>query len=76
MPGVDSRKRIMPGAWTTLEQDFRKHPPSYIVVTESGRSGDYPVQNFPILAKLLAEHYLPIARTNDGMIYRVDGSFR
>jgi 4-amino-4-deoxy-L-arabinose transferase-like glycosyltransferase len=76
VPGIDSRKRIMPGAWTTLEQDFRKHPPSYIVVTESGRSGDYPVQNFPVLAKLLAERYLPIARTGDGMIYRLDCSFR
>ena len=76
VPGIDSRERIMPEAWATLEQDFRKHPPSYIVDTEFGRSGDYPVQNFPVLAKLLAEHYLPIARTSDGMIYRVDGSFR
>ena len=74
--GIDNRKRITPGAWATLEQDFRKHPPSYIVDAKSGRSGDYPVQNFPVLAKLLAEHYLPIARTNDGMIYRLEGSFR
>src|SRR6266487_1579310 len=74
--GIDTRKRIMPRAWTTLEQDFRKHPPSYIVVTESGRSGNYPVQNFPALAKLLAERYLPIARMSDGMIYRLDGSSR
>ena len=76
VPGIDSRKRIIPGAWATLEQDFGKHPPSYIVDTESGPSGDYPVQNFPVLAKLLAERYLPIARTSDGMIYRLDGSFR
>jgi len=76
VPGIDSRERIIPGAWATLEQDFRKHPPSYIVDTESGPSGDYPVQNFPVLAKLLAERYLPIARTNDGVIYRLDGSFR
>ncbi|PYL58666.1 MAG: hypothetical protein DMF30_01875 [Verrucomicrobia bacterium] len=75
MPGIDSRKRIIPGAWATLEQDFGKHPPSYIVDTESGPSGNYPAQNFPVLAKLLVERYLPIARTSGGMIYRLDGSF-
>jgi hypothetical protein len=29
------------------------------------------VKNFPILAKLLAEHYQPVARTVEGMIYRM-----
>ena len=31
IPGFDTRSRILPGAWTILEQDFARHPPTYIV---------------------------------------------
>jgi 4-amino-4-deoxy-L-arabinose transferase-like glycosyltransferase len=31
LPGLDTKDRIMPGAWATLEEDFAKHPPTYIV---------------------------------------------
>ena len=31
IPGFDTRSRILPGAWSTLEQDFARHPPTYIV---------------------------------------------
>jgi hypothetical protein len=31
----------------------------------------YPVKNFPIPAKLLVEYYQPVARTAEGMIYRM-----
>jgi Dolichyl-phosphate-mannose-protein mannosyltransferase len=72
IPGFDTRSRILPGAWTNLEQDFARHPPTYIVdVQPDPKSAQYPVKNFPILAKLLAERYQPVAHTVDGVIYRM-----
>jgi 4-amino-4-deoxy-L-arabinose transferase-like glycosyltransferase len=72
VPGFDTRSRILPGAWTNLEQDFTRHPPTYIVdVQPDPKSAQFPVKNFPILAKLLAERYQPVAHTADGVIYRI-----
>ncbi len=72
IPGFDTRSRILPGAWTTLEQDFAKHPPTYIVDVQSdSKTVQYPVKNFPILTKLLAERYQPVAHTAEGVIYRM-----
>ena len=72
IPGFDTRSRILPGAWSTLEQDFARHPPTYIVdVQPDPKSAQYPVKNFPILAKLLAERYQPVAHTAEGVIYRM-----
>ncbi len=69
-PGVDTRNRIVPGAWENLQHDFAKHSPTYIVdVQADPKMAPYPVKNFPILAKLLAEHYQPVARTAEGVIY-------
>jgi 4-amino-4-deoxy-L-arabinose transferase-like glycosyltransferase len=72
VPGFDTRYRIRPGAWTVLEQDFEKHPPAYIVDLSSEPDALYPVRDFPILAKLLAQRYQPVARTAEGTIYRRD----
>jgi 4-amino-4-deoxy-L-arabinose transferase-like glycosyltransferase len=69
-PNVDTRDRIVPDAWRTLEEDFRKHPPVYIIDLHSNPGARYPVRDFPILAKLLAEHYAPVTRTAEGLIYR------
>jgi len=72
IPGFDTRSRILPGAWSTLEQDFARHPPTYIVDVQSDpKSAQYPVKNFPILAKLLAEQYQPVAHTAEGVIYQM-----
>src|SRR5881227_525620 len=72
IPGLDTRNRILPGAWTTLEQDFARHPPTYIVdIQPEPKSEQYPVKNFPILAKLLAERYQPVTHTAEGVIYRM-----
>ncbi|HEX4696177.1 MAG TPA: glycosyltransferase family 39 protein [Candidatus Udaeobacter sp.] len=72
IPDLDTRSRILPGAWSTLEQDFARHPPIYIVdVQPDSKSAQYPVKNFPILAKLLAERYEPVAHTAEGVIYRM-----
>jgi len=69
LPDVDTRSRIVPGSWEKLQQDFAKHPPAYIIDLYSGTGALYPVQQFPILAKLLAEHFQPVARTEEGVIY-------
>jgi len=69
LPGVDTRNRILPGSWDKLQQDFAKHPPAYIVDLYSKPGALYPVQQFPILAKLLADHYKPVAQTEEGVIY-------
>jgi 4-amino-4-deoxy-L-arabinose transferase-like glycosyltransferase len=72
IPGFDTRSRILPGAWSTLEQDFARNPPTYIVdVHPDPKSAQYPVKNFPILAKLLAERYQPVAHTAEGVIYQM-----
>jgi 4-amino-4-deoxy-L-arabinose transferase-like glycosyltransferase len=70
VPGLDTRQRIVPGAWTTLEQDFEMHPPAYIVDLSSEPGAQFSVRDFPILAKLLAEQYQPVAHTMEGVIYR------
>jgi hypothetical protein len=71
IPGFDTRSRILPGAWTILEQDFAKHPPTYIVDLYSEPGALYPVRDFPILAKLLAGRYQPVAHTAEGVIYQM-----
>jgi len=71
VPGLDTRSRIRPFAWATLEEDFKKHPPVYIVDLYSEPGALYPVRDFPILAKLLAEQYQPVARTAEGVVYRM-----
>jgi 4-amino-4-deoxy-L-arabinose transferase-like glycosyltransferase len=70
LPDIDTRSRIVPGSWENLQEDFAKHPPAYIIDLYSRPGALYPVQQFPILAKMLAEYYQPVARTEDGMIYR------
>jgi 4-amino-4-deoxy-L-arabinose transferase-like glycosyltransferase len=70
IPGFDTRSRILPGAWTTLERDFEKHPPAYIVDLYSEPDALYPIRDFPILANLLSQRYRPVAHTADGVIYQ------
>jgi hypothetical protein len=72
LTGVDTHDRIVPGAWTKLEQDFERHAPVYIVdVQVPEKNKQYPVRSFPFLAMLLAEKYRPVARTAEGVIYRM-----
>jgi Dolichyl-phosphate-mannose-protein mannosyltransferase len=71
IPGFDTRSRILPGAWTTLQRDFGKHPPTYIVDLYSEPGALYPIRDFSILAKLLAERYQPVAHTAEGVIYQM-----
>ena len=71
LPGVDTHDRILPGAWNNLERDFRKHPPIFIVDEQADPGAQYPIRDFPMLAKLLAAKYREVARTDAGVIYRI-----
>jgi hypothetical protein len=70
MADVDTHDRIVPGAWSNLEQDLNAHPPAFIVDTEMDGRARYPLALFPALARLVAERYRLVARTGDGLIYR------
>lgn len=67
---IDTRARIDPQAWPTLEKDFGEHPPAYIVDLQADPGARYPVQDFPFLAKLLTDQYQLVARVAEGVIYR------
>lgn len=72
IPGLDTSSRILPGAWSTLQRDFVRHPPAYIVDVHPGpNTAEYPVKDFPILAKFLSERYQPVARTAESVIYGI-----
>jgi 4-amino-4-deoxy-L-arabinose transferase-like glycosyltransferase len=72
---IDTRPWIVPGAWDALEEDFAKHPPAYVVdVQVPAKNAHYPVRDFPILSSLLAARYRPVARTAEGVIYRINDS--
>jgi 4-amino-4-deoxy-L-arabinose transferase-like glycosyltransferase len=71
VPGFDNKKWIVPGAWSTLQQDFARHPPAYIVDVQNAGNALYPVRDFPILSGLLAQQYELVARTQEGVIYRM-----
>jgi 4-amino-4-deoxy-L-arabinose transferase-like glycosyltransferase len=74
LPGVDTRRWIVAGAWDNLEKDFSEHPPAYIVDVQADLRQPHPVQDFPILSKLLAEHYRPVAKTAEGVVYQRRGA--
>ena len=76
LAALDTRSRILPSAWSTLEQDFARHPPTYIVDVqpEPEKCALAPVKDFPILAKLLTERYQPVAHTAEGVIYHRNDS--
>ena len=69
LPGVDTSVRIRPGAWANLMTDFARHPPEYIVDVQWNPDVQYPIARFPLLAHLIAEHYEPVLRTPEGVVY-------
>ena len=73
-PPIDTRARVVPGAWDNLRKDFSQHEPTFIVDTEAAPDAIYPVRHFPALAQLLAAEYTPVAQTAEGVIYKRDAS--
>jgi len=74
-PAHDTSGRIVPGSWDNLVADFARHPPRYIVDTDAVRAvPKYLIRKFPILDRLLAQHYRLVHRAPEGLIYaRIDG---
>jgi len=63
-------QHVVPGAWDTLQQDFSKHPPRYIIDAEAALPRTrYPVSRYPVFSALLQREYRPVATTADGVIY-------
>ena len=67
---IDTSSRVQPWAWDRLREDFRAHPPVFIVDTQSVAGAEYPVELFPWLATLLREDYAAVAHVAEGTIYR------
>lgn len=70
LPGVSTRDRIVPGAWSNLATDFAHHPPQFIIDTQSSPGDEYPIHDFPQLANFVANNYRHVAAFPDGTIYR------
>jgi len=52
--------------------ETRRLTQTYIIdVQPDPKRAYYPVKDFPILAKLLAERYQPVAQAAEGVIYRM-----
>jgi len=66
----DDNSNRVPGAWANFQRDIAEHPPVYFVDTESGPGARYPVSKFPLIARLLADHYRQVYRAADGVVYR------
>jgi len=64
----------VPGSWTMLRADLRRHPPLYIIDATPGNDasfGRYPATSVPELARLLEEEYTRerVVRLPDGSDY-------
>jgi 4-amino-4-deoxy-L-arabinose transferase-like glycosyltransferase len=70
LPGVDTRDRIVPGSWRTLQSDLTARPPAFIVDTEVREGSRYPLAAFPFLARLVDDEYRAVATLRTAVIYR------
>jgi hypothetical protein len=70
LPGVDTRDRIVPGSWRTLQRDLTARPPAFIVDTEVREGSRYPLAAFPFLARLVDDEYRAVATLRTAVIYR------
>jgi 4-amino-4-deoxy-L-arabinose transferase-like glycosyltransferase len=68
-PGVDTRDRILSDAWPNLEDDFARHPPQFIVDAQAAPDDRYPIEDFPILSRLIRDRYHLMVRTAEGIVY-------
>ncbi len=63
-------RRIVPGAWDSLQADLAAHPARYIVDAEGvQRHSRYPISRYPWLDSLVARDYRLGVRVPDGIIY-------
>jgi 4-amino-4-deoxy-L-arabinose transferase-like glycosyltransferase len=70
LPGLDTRNRIVPGAWAALASDLDRRPPLYIVDIETGPAARYPMARFPAFRTMVLQRYRPVTTLPQGTIYR------
>jgi hypothetical protein len=80
--GFDRGSGIPPNNWDTtsdvwpeLEADLKAHPPALIIDTASAGWSDfamYPMQNYPVLADLVAGRYHAVATVDGVLIYALN----
>lgn len=70
LPGVSTRNRIVPGAWDNLAADFQRHPPAFILDSQTAPNDTYPIRDFPFMARLVARDYQRVGTFTDGVVYR------
>ncbi len=61
-----------PDVWPELASDLNAHPPALIVDTATAGWSDfsmYPMNNYPVLADLVASHYHVVATVDGVVIY-------
>lgn len=69
-PRLDTSHRIVPGAWDSLQADFDRHPPRYVIDTDGLlQAPTYPIEKYPILRDYLARHYREVYRAVDGIVF-------
>lgn len=70
-PHYDTTDRIRPGAWKTLQEEFRRSPPLYFVDTNPGTvAKKYPPSRYPFLKRFLEQNYEVVLSTPNGVIYK------
>lgn len=67
--GIDTRQRIVPGAWANFAADFAAHPPRFIIDTQAGADAQFPMRDFPALRALIDGRYHPVARFSATTVY-------
>lgn len=65
-------RHVLRGAWDTLAVDFARHAPKFVIDAESKvRDTHYPIHRYPLLERLLAKDYRPVADLADGVVYQL-----
>lgn len=71
--GVDTTAYINKASWDQFLDDFKNHPPLYIVDCASGDLRDYakfPIQNYPAFNSILQTQYRPETTIEGVILYR------
>jgi hypothetical protein len=73
-PALDTRYRIVPGAWDSLRADFEAHPPRFIIDTDGlQQEATYPIARYPYLRDYLRQHYRVVYQARDGIVFERNG---
>jgi hypothetical protein len=70
-PTYNTSYRILPGAWETLQTEFHRGPPLYVIDMNPGTMAKkYAPTRYPFLQQFLAQGYTAVFATSHGVVYR------